>query len=325
MKTMFADPTLPHSAHRPKFAMCLSFITTSAVCVAPVCSDGNGPKRRFDKQISGIYILGLPAVNGNIHILQTQAHARTIFCYGSPKALQIPYDHSMARGNDAHLQTGFLPFIDTLWSSWVSRISGPASAVLLLLAFFVPNTAKLPTSIAAVVCLVTAAYHVWRVERLRSTAAEARLTPIFRFDLDHPSCTMKEGEAIYRRIALWNDGVETIDDCVVEICDATPSPPGWAGRYPIPLQVMHADLGQKLILRHGQPALIDFVYFQPGARDFTIMHAVPGKVAVYIPVRSFSVVLQASGRNVAASRHVVNLDISSGYPVIESGLTALTS
>jgi hypothetical protein len=179
-----------------------------------------------------------------------------------------------------------LPFLGSLWESWVARITGPASAILILLAFFVPNAAKLLTTVAAVVCLVISAYQVWRVERVHVRGLSERLKPAFRFDLEHPSCTMKEGQTIYLRVALWNTGIDAIDDVIVEICEVSPSPIEWIGRYPIPLRVMHRDAGEKLILRSGQPALIDLFVFTPGV-NFMAMHAVPEKVANSIPVGSF--------------------------------------
>jgi hypothetical protein len=212
--------------------------------------------------------------------------------------------------------TGFLPFLGSLWESWVARISGPASAILLLLAFFVPNAARLLTSIAAVLCLVISAYQIWLVERLRARGLAERLKPAFRFDLEHPSCKMKEGQTVYLRVALWNTGIETIDDCIVEICEMNPSPIEWIGRYPIPLRVMHSEAGASLVLRNGQPALIDLIVFVPGSGGFLVMHALPGKVAALIPDRSFRFVLQAAGRGVTACSHAFELDFSVGYPTL---------
>jgi hypothetical protein len=110
-------------------------------------------------------------------------------------------------------------FIRTLFSSWLTAMSGPLSVPLAVAAYYVSNdTAKAALGFTAFFCVFFAAFRLWKQERLARVQAEKRLNAnqveilfeeIEPYVRDIPALHESRGERYF--VGLRNAGAATLE------------------------------------------------------------------------------------------------------------------
>jgi hypothetical protein len=139
----------------------------------------------------------------------------------------------------------FKNFIRAFGVRWFVAMSGPLSAPLAALAFWVESkTPKIGFGITAIVCAIFASYWIWRVERQRVLDFEARLRDLMhsravlevRLEQCEPYLRRHENW-IYWRFALHNRGAAVADNVHVFLAAIRPPPPSAVGLLDFPLGI----------------------------------------------------------------------------------------
>lgn len=153
-------------------------------------------------------------------------------------------------------------FIRTLFSSWLTAMSGPLSVPLAISAYYVPNEiGKAALGITSFVCGVFAAYRLWKQERCARVEAERRLganrIEILFGDTEPHVREIRglhgaRGERYF--VGLRNPGATTLEAVTLRACE------GWFVENSIAIAHRRPD-------RHPDrnPIISTFEHLDPGA------------------------------------------------------------
>jgi len=118
--------------------------------------------------------------------------------------------------------SSFANFCKAFTAEWFTLMSGGISVPLVIAAVYFTNPPlKIGLGLTAIVCFVSASFHIWKVERearIRAEAARGHLS------ISYPQCFRDSYGNDRWRVSIQNDGSIVVANVQIKLMDVTPPP-----------------------------------------------------------------------------------------------------